>query len=139
MTDNPLFTVLTTLISTAFGTGIAYLSTYFSERRKIKSDKDKQCCIDKTRLKNKSLLIIQNMCFYYNLIEKIYQYFNKNIDNNNTNSIYGLLSTINRIKAFDINCKKIILSEDDIIDIHKISGIDILSWYTNIIYNIILT
>ncbi|WP_141276054.1 hypothetical protein [Zymomonas mobilis] len=61
MADNSWFTVFTTLLGTASGAGLTYLTNFLSEKRRIKCDEEKEHRAEKERLNKKSIFIIEKM------------------------------------------------------------------------------
>ncbi|MFT8913223.1 hypothetical protein, partial [Zymomonas mobilis] len=118
MAENSLFTVLTTLFSGASGAGLTYLFNFLSEKRRIKFDEKKEQRAEKERLNKKSIMFLNKINKYHNLMIDLHDHFNKPI----LETQWGYMQALSDIKAIITPHEQIIISDDDNYDIFRMSG-----------------
>ncbi|MFT8973043.1 hypothetical protein [Zymomonas mobilis] len=108
--------------------GLTYFSRSLSEKRRIKSEEEKRQRIGQENARKQSVILLNEINKYYNLMVELYNHFSKPISENAADDIQALsdLKTISippeRLKISDQNNHLFISNEKEFFTLHILEG-----------------
>ncbi|AHB10500.1 hypothetical protein [Zymomonas mobilis] len=108
--------------------GLTYFSRSLSEKRRIKSEEEKRQRIGQENARKQSVILLNEISKYYNLMVELYNHFSKPISENAADDIRALsdLKTISippeRLKISDQNNHLFISNEKESFTLHILEG-----------------
>ncbi|ART93635.1 hypothetical protein FBY50_1169 [Zymomonas mobilis] len=108
--------------------GLTYFSRSLSEKRRIKSEEEKRQRIGQENARKQSVILLNEISKYYNLMVELYNHFSKPISENAADDIQALsdLKTISippeRLKISDQNNHLFISNEKEFFTLHILEG-----------------
>ncbi|MCA1956273.1 hypothetical protein [Zymomonas sp.] len=89
--------------------GLTYFSRSLSEKRRIKSEEEKRQRIGQENARKQSVILLNEMNKYYNLMVELYSHFSKLISKNASDDIQALSD----LKAVSIPPERLKISNED--------------------------